>query len=60
MGTTLADNDPDDGRAAGGTRLTGALVSPEMILKLAAAIYPIDAGSIAAKALSQRGADTSP
>jgi hypothetical protein len=60
MGTALADYDPDDGCATGWTRLAGALVGPEMVLELAAAIYPINAGSIAAETLSQRGADAPP
>jgi hypothetical protein len=45
-------------RAANGTGLTGALVDAKIILKIAAAVDPVDAGAIAADALFQDVTDS--
>lgn len=56
MGAALAEGDALDGRAADGTGLAGALVDAEVVLKIAAAIDPIDGGAIAANAFFQNTA----
>ncbi len=55
MCAALADDDLLNDGAADGTRLAISAIYAEMILEIAAAIHPVDAGSIAADALLKNG-----
>ena len=57
MCAALADDDLLDGCAANRTRLAVAAIDAEMVLKIAAAINPVDAGAVAADALLKNGLD---
>ena len=57
MRTALPDEDPFNFCAAGIAGQSSALVDFEIILKAAAAVYPVDAGSIATDAFLQHTAD---
>lgn len=60
MGSTLAYEYPLDKCPALRAGLPGALVNTEIVLKIAAAVDPIDAGPIAADAFIQGFADPLP
>jgi len=57
MSAALSNDDLLNGCAADGARLAIAAIYAEMVLKIAAAIYPVDAGAIAADALLKNGLD---
>ena len=60
MRSALPDDDLFYGGTANRAGLTSAAVRPEMVLKIAAAINPVDAGAVAADACRQNAADGQP
>jgi len=60
MGAALSYHGADYRSAADRAGLAGALVDAEMVLKIAAAVDPIDAGPVAADAVGQHVADGLP
>jgi len=60
VGAALADDKPLDGCAALRARLASTLVDAEIILKITAAVNPVDAGALAVNALLQDLADATP
>ena len=57
MRTPLTDHDPPYGRPTNRTRLALAIIHSKVVLKLAAAIHPVDAGTISPNALTQDAPD---
>lgn len=60
MGAALAYNKPLDGCAALRARLASTLVDAEIILKVTAAVNPIDACALAVNTFLQDLADATP
>lgn len=57
MGATLSNHDALDAGTANRAGLTLSAIDAEMVLEIAAAVDPIDAGAIAADALFEHLAD---
>src|SRR5574340_271296 len=60
IGPPLPDNGFDNRGAAGGAGLPGAAVNTKIILEIAAAVHPIDAGAVALDPFLQDTADGKP
>jgi hypothetical protein len=55
VGATLANDKPLDRRPTNGAGFPYTIIYAKVVLKIAAAIYPINAGAVAADALFQGG-----
>ena len=60
MRAALPDDDLFDRGTTNRAGLTAAAVCPEMVLKIAAAVDPVDAGAVAANAFLQYAANSQP
>jgi hypothetical protein len=57
---SLPDDDAADAGATDGTGFPSSLVHPEVILEIASAVNPVEAGAVVAQTLAQSGANASP
>ena len=57
MATALTDDASFDLCAADRAGFSGALIDPEMVLKIPAAVHPVDAGAVARDPFGQRLTD---